>query len=310
MLGLGLGLFTVLFNSALEVTCQASEKIAIVKAVGEALTLGNKAKENAIENAKQKAVKKAVARFIAPSEDPHSLYQKTIANYPKYVKENVNILKTQKINSKLVVFCDLTVDFGAIQEDINREISKYQEREQNKDDNAVFLIRVTGLPHLNGEENKIPVMVLHDYGMAFSRYGFESLGSDVGGNVYQIMADSAKSFSAVGGYTEYRGEVIKSLLENVEVTFAVIGEIKLLNQSVNASGNYVEAECVVEVVKPKFDGSGVEVIGKFNDSYTVNARDEKEAAAIVCKKAAVNSSKYLAEITYNYWQSKANHVSQ
>lgn len=279
----------------------ASNQMAVIKAVGEAVVIGEKDKANALENAKLKAVKKVTSRFIVSSEEPDSIYQKIISNYNKYIRGNVKVYKTQKSNGKIYMFCDVAVDYGEIQEDATRSFSGYQNK--NLDDSAIFLIRIVGLPNLHGDEKKIPIMVLNDYGMAFSNNGFSTYSSDAGENSYQLMADTANRLNTVN-YLEYRERVIKDLLQDVSVTYAVIGEIKLNHMSSNASGEYVEADCTMEVIRPSADSTRVDVIGRFCDKYNVTARNKKEAVAIVCKKAAVNSAKVLADITYKFWKNQ------
>lgn len=281
-----------------------SNQVGVVKAVGETLAIDKKVKENALANAEKKAVKKAVARFVAPSEEPESIYQRIINEYYKYIISPTVVVNQQKLNNKLVLFCEVKVDFSKLSQAIRTEISSQQKK--HNDDEVIFLIRVTGLPQ--GEESlkSIPVRVLNDYGMAFSQYGIAVAGSDAGESAYQLMQASIHSLDKGQSYEDYLQQVEQAVKEEVTVTYAVIGELSLQPATQNATGYYVEALCKVEVIKPSGIGEEIVPIGKYSSTFSANARTEQEAVAIATKRAAINSAKYLADITYAYWQNHKN----
>lgn len=276
-----------------------------VKACGVALALG---KQNiyynvALEDAKSKAVKKAVARFVAPSDEAGSLYQNLVTNYNDFINGNIKVNKKEIVYGKFLMFCDVPVNFEKIQQSIKQQVMRLQK--QNRKDKAIFLVRVTGLP--DGVDTLIPSDVLMQYEEAFKLYNFKAIGSDVAGDSIRLMLNTMNGFNNKVNYMDYRKDVLNELTKVAEVSIVILGEINVSKLECYNDNCYSEVKCYTEVLRMQEDG--YTKIGEFEDSYSANRQTMNESLKIATQSASVRSAKYLAEITYNYWQTKANHVS-
>lgn len=279
------------------------QHVGLIKVCGTALNLGGEsiAKENAIKDAKIKAVSKVTARFVAPTPGKDSLYQRIVANYDKYIAGDIKVVKKEKISGKYLLYCNVPVNGTLIDADLKKIVSAVQNSEAHELDEAVFLVRLSGL-NKGDDVGKLPVSVLNDYAHAFAEFGFKVKGNDLTGNALHSMLAVV---NAVGqntpNYMDYRNVMLKSLREDmVDVTLAVLGEIKLAKVTEMADGVYAEADCIVESIG--IGGEGIHVVGEYTEKFNATRPNRREAIAVVVKKAAVNTSKNLANVTLNYWK--------
>lgn len=278
-------------------TSNAQYSVGLIKSCGVALAVGNKVEESAIKDAEKKAVKKAAARFIAPSSDADSLYQQLVLNYEDYIDGEVKVLKKQKVDGKVLLFCDVPVNFQRINEHLKQQVQLLQK--QNRKDKAIFLVRVSGLPDEVKNEH-IGYDALTQYEEAFKIYNFRALGSDTAGDAVMQMLDTVKGLDSYYTYEDYKKNIISGIVQIPEISLAVIGEIKVTNTEKYKDSAYAEVNCNVEVVK--IEQNNVFQIGSYNDNYSASRETLEQALQIVTQAAAVKSSKYLSDITYDYWQ--------
>lgn len=274
--------------------------VAMVKSCGVALAIGDgdRVKQNALKDAKQKAVKKAAARFIAPSEGKESLYQQIVADYDLYIKGDVQILKLQKADGKLLAFCNVPVNFQTINESVKQKVQALQKA--NRRDQAIFLVRVSGMPDILRKQD-IKASTLTQYEEAFKNYNFRALGSDVAGGQIMAMLGAMDGLQQNLPYAAYREQVIMDSQQNPQLSLVVVGEIKITQANKYGDGTaYAEAECNVEAVRLLQDG--YQTVGSFADKYSATRNNLGDAVEFVVQAAAVRSAKYLADMTYNDWQ--------
>lgn len=275
-------------------------EIVVIKACGEAIAMGSQdqVQMNALDNAKQKAVKKALARFIAPG-GPNSLYAELAKDYKRYVVGKTIVTNKAKNQNKLLLFCNVPVDFETISKDIENKVSALQNKEQNANDEAIFLVRVTGEP-VNVRINRFKLLSV--YKNEFRRYGFSPAGGDEGENSLKLMNDTLSNYNGLS-YEQFVQQVESDSKNNMMMTYVIVGEIgftgyNLLNDSATA-----QAVCKLKVIKPASESQlPVYNVGAFNEIYSVSGRNLQEAVDVLIDKAASMSSKELAEITYNFWK--------
>lgn len=295
----------LLMFSGVGYMAMSNNQIGVVKVCGTALTLGGEevAKDNAFKDAQHRAVAKATARFLTPSPAKDSPYQKIVSNYGKYLAGKIKVVKKQKTNGKYMLFCDVPVNFALIDADIKSFVSEKQNSEKNELDEAVFLVRVVGLDDADAIQ-KIPFKVLLDYEHAFKELGFAAQGADLSGSAAKNMLTAVNAIGKnIVSYDEYRQVMLKSLREHMmEVTLAVLGEIRVTKVLQMESSVYAEVECLVESIAIGDDG--IKVIGEHKEMFNANRPDKKTAVSFAIQKAAVNSSRNLANMTLNYWKQK------
>lgn len=285
-------------SKAKPVNANVQYSVGMIKSCGVALAVGNKVEETALKDAQKKAVKKAAARFIAPSSGADSLYQQIVFNYEDYIDGAVKVIKKQKVDGKVLLFCDVPVNFQRINEYLKQQVQLLQK--QNRKDKAIFLVRVSGVPSEIKDEH-LDYDVLTQYEEAFKIYNFKALGSDTAGDAVMQMLDTVKGMDSYPTYEDYKKNIIAGIVQIPEISLAVIGEIKVIKTEKYQDSAYAEVHCNVEVVKLEQDN--IMQIGSYNDNYSANRESLEAALQIVTQAAAVKSSKYLSDITYGYWQS-------
>ena len=231
-----------------------------------------------------------LAFIIPPSREPDSDFIKIIKAHYKDVTSNPRVIHTKRDGSVIVTTGKVTVDFDLLRSIVRSEIKGVQN--ENTDAVACFLIRVTGIDN--------PQMLRSAYGDILQTYGavFENLGFKVkaGDEVTaEVMRNPpGESFDA------FCNRVGSAAKENVEITYAIIGEISVNKLAETPMG--VTWGSIARLQAVDFTGSD-KVIFQFDDDYKLNGKDEK-VGMFAMRKAALNSSRALAEHTLAYWKSQ------
>ncbi|MDO4179581.1 MAG: hypothetical protein Q4D21_10430 [Phascolarctobacterium sp.] len=281
-------------------TSQVKGSVGIVKACGEAMTMGAKeaVHRQALEKAKQAAVYKAIARFTPPDSNPKSAFRKACAEYQRFVVGVPTVFKEQVIKGKKQLYCDVQVNFTAIK----NYLQELNETEQMKqlDDSVFFWVRVTGLENSSVELQQR--LFKDSWGIfqnSFKEQGLESQDRDVDKQVIE-------NFEQYKDVASYIKAIEENLKEQVDVSLAVIGEIKLVSSSVDTDGSALaEANCLCKIVRNGNDinnPNNMETIGLFENTYYFKRPTKEEAERMVVQKAAYNASKYLVSEVVNYWR--------
>ena len=183
----------------------------------------------------------------------------------------------------------VTVDFDSLKRIVRSEIRGFQN--ENTDAVACFLIRVTGIDNAQMQRSAYGD-VLQTYEAVFDNLGFKvKAGEEV---TPEVMKNPAgESFEA------FCNRVSSAAKEDVEITYAVIGEISANKLAETEMGVTWGSTARLQAVD--FTGSDA-VIFQFADDYKLNGKDEK-VGMFAMRKAALNSSRALAEHTLAYWKS-------
>lgn len=293
--------FALLYIFALTSICYAQNIIVHVSGVA-AVSVANP-KQASITDAKKIAVGKVGIKFASASQlkQMENLLIEQLDSLATLSK----ITKTEKFNGKLISYCDVSVNVDKIQKIISDENSRLQNiNRANRKDKTAFFVRV-----IDNEDIKdhidITFATNKEFAQAFDRLGF-IVNENTSDPTLMLYVENVNQDC---NYNQYKRNLEEALAKNVKVSFAVIGEIKVINVKPLDKDYYVEVECDMELVKVNRDNT-ISVIGsvgnqRYNNIY-ISKREAVHNAVLV---GAINCSKYLAEITYNYWQSKANQVS-
>ena len=260
---------------------------------GQAEGEGGAAKQQAVQAAEQKAVRQALARMITPDADKESLFQQITVAYRSYLKGKTKVVKVQEKNGRTTAFCNVPVDFGLLKQRLSSDIKALQESDAHSDDEAFFVVRVTGITDRQ-ELQRGQAEVLNFYTDAFQEYGFQKGVAD------DVLIAGMKKYEALP-VQDYMQAMTRDVQQNVAVSLAVIGEIRLEPSVTDDSGTNSTCTSHIVVVYNSPDGKVVP-IGTFEDTYTLRRASKAEAEKLVLQKAAYNSAKYLSHVTVSYWE--------
>lgn len=252
------------------------------------------AKEKAIENAKQRAVEKALLTFL--SENQNEMMEQLLAGYSQYVVGEPTVIKTEKFNGKLLMICDVQVDYARIENDIHA-INRQQR--QNNSELPVFLIRLAGFPADLIQKNQHN-NALQEYQQAFVNYGFNVKDSNrVGEEIRGMVYGSAGNSSQHPEYNAYKAMIQDALKgpKGMMVGMAVIGELRLVKVTPVGNGYYAEVAVNTDVISRPKGSNDFALVGNIENKY-YNASQQTEVFAMeqAMQNATINSARYLAEI--------------
>lgn len=270
---------------------------AAILVCGEALqgTNNSVVEHEALEDAKKKAVKKALARFVAPNDDPQSIFQQIVKNYNLFIMTKPKAVKEQTIKGRKLLFCNIDVNLTLLSNALKNQITTVQNKEVNTDDDVFFFIRVRG-PFDKAQAMSQESFAINVYENAFQQLSFHKGAADeVTVNMLQRYQDLP--------YEKYITQITEDVKSNIAISVAVIGDIEIEPAVNDGQGVNSKCNCKIIMVRNGSDGN-VETIGTFDDSYVIRRPTEKEAESLVLQKAAYNSSKSLSHLLVDYWQKK------
>ena len=248
----------------------------------------------AIDKMCQAAAGHSLAFIIQPNTDPNSDFIKIIKAHYKEVTSNAKVVAKRKDGTVVIVTGEVTVDFDKLRQIVRSQIKGLQEA--NTDDEAAFFVRITGLDNA-ALYNRAYGDVLQTYQYVFENLGFKNTDEDVftvvnGGPAGESFEDYCKR---VNEFVENEGSI----------GYAVIGEIALDKLSEGATGIMWGSTAKLQARRYDTTPSGDSLIGtiifQFDDDYKLKGKDDN-VAFFALRKAAMNSSRALAEHTLDYWK--------
>lgn len=245
----------------------------------------------AVERMCKAAMGHCLAFVIPPSKDPNSDFVRLIRTRYQEVASNPRVMH-KKNDGVLVVSGVVTVDFDKLKDIVRTDIKGYQS--ENTDAVACFLIRVQGIDN--------PQQLRHAYGDIIQTYGavFENMGFKV--KVGDEVTPEVLKHPPGESYDDYCKRVVAAAREDPEITYAIVGEIAVGKISESALGCTYGSNAKLQARDFTKD-DGEKVIFQFEDDYKLKGKDEL-IGMFAMRKAAMNSSRALAEHTLAYWKSQ------
>ena len=233
----------------------------------------------------------SLAFIIPPNTDPNSEFVKIVKTYYKDVTSNVKVQAKKKDGSVIILTGEVTVDFDKLRDIVHAQIKNFQEA--NTDDRAMFLVRIVGI------ENSQLLMraygdVLQTYGMVFENLGFKVDATDE--LITQLISSPANEDFA--SYCRRMNDEAG----NVGCKYVVIGEIFLEKASEGETGVIWKSTARLQARDFGNSTDGT-IIFQFDDDYKLRGKDDN-VAFFALRKAAMNSSRALAEHTLAHWKSR------
>ncbi len=245
----------------------------------------------AIEKMCMAATGHSLAFVIPPNQDPNSDFVRIIKNHYKEVSSNPRV-QHKKNEEALIVTGMVTVDFDRLKAIVREEIKGYQQ--ENTDAVACFLIRVKGITN--------PQQLRHAYGDILQTYGavFENLGFKV--KAGEEVTNEVLKNQPGETFDDYCKRVSAAAREDIEITYAIVGEISVEKIAESAMGVTYDSNAKLQA-RDFTVADGEKVIFQFDDDYKLKGKDEL-IGMFAMRKAAMNSSRALAEHTLAYWKTQ------
>lgn len=244
----------------------------------------------AVEKMKMAAVGHVLAFIIPPNPDPNGDFVNIVKTHYKEVALNPKVSGRKKDGSGIRVTGEVTVDFDKLRQIVRSQIQGLQN--ENIDEPTVFFVRITGVNDLNLKQKAFGD-VLKTYGAVFENLGFKVENSDELTAELSASPDSESFEAFCLRMNEEAG--------NTGCMYAVIGEIALKKISEGETGIIWESTARLQARSYGSNAVGGTLIFQFDDDYKLKGRDDN-IAFFALRKAALNSSRALAEHTLDYWK--------
>lgn len=235
------------------------------------------------QDAVEKAVARVLSRILLPNEQ-QALYRDVLQKSSQFAGK-MKVLQRREDGKSLYVLGQVPVDVDRL-----RAYVKQQGRAQQKKNDAseaCFIVRIQGDDTAQSLENQQTVQrVFND---TLEGIGFQVDKSDEG----IMFARQLAGLDRDAFIPQMKQKVQNDF---IDVTLAVIGEINILP---SAGGTHREADVYLKAFDMVADGR---MVADFVDHYAIQGADAQQAMKLICYKAALNSSRVLADRILSYWQ--------
>lgn len=227
--------FTLCFFSAIVF----AENVALIKAVGNADLSDTSAELTAICDARSKAVDTVASKFIVNGHE--ELRRKLKEDYAYYIAGTPVVIKSEKIDGRLSLYCDFNVDVDKL----HKAISDEQNRKEviNNNEIAVF-VRVV-YPEADTQ-------VTYDINNNFHR-AFGNIGITLKDANSMSMNISEKLAGKYTSYAHFITEMQKAVVNEDDVQLAIIGEMVVKNFDSSVADKSANVICNFELIRVSQD---------------------------------------------------------
>lgn len=242
----------------------------------------------ALKDARRKAVRRVLSKMTSPNRDPESPFQKILLLFNDF-SSNPQIIEKKTEGKTIFLVCKVQVDVDNLLQTVNGKIKSVQIA--NSDQQAVFLVRVKGLPTLLFQQRLS--QVTKDFQDSFEQRGF-TVASNVDELQTEFHKHDREEFDRF-----YRPLVSKIKTDYPEITLAIIGEIVFGREQDDETGLLIRSDVHISAVDILND----KLITKFSDVHKLKAtKDSGEVFDALLRKSVFSSVAYLSDRTLSYWQ--------
>ena len=242
----------------------------------------------ALEDAKRKAVRRVLAKMTSPNRDPESTFQKILLLFNNFAGDT-QIIDKKTEGKTIFLTCKVQVDVDNLLQTVSSKIKSVQIK--NEDQQAVFLVRVTGLPTVLFQQTLL--QVTKNFQDSFEQRGF-----NVASNVDELQNEFHKHDKEKFDFF-YRPLIKKIKTDYPEITLAIVGEIVISREQDDETGRLIRSDVHISAVDILND----KLITKFSDVHKLKASSESGAVFdALLQKSVFSSAAYLSDQTLNYWK--------
>ena len=265
--------------------------VTSVQAAAQGIQSGGKGSTeiSAIEDMKISAVKRALAHLTERSDDVDSPYRKLLSEYKNFVgaihidKRGKNSAGVFVIGTVEIKYSELQAAFGQLVKDSHggdftrevyvfvRFVGNVTEEQRRSAENVILQRYLTRL-----RENKFVV-------------------ADADEIIGELNLTRAMTFD------QFVDFVKRKSIDSPEICTAVIGEVRLNQNSADIDGFTATCEMTIRVLDCLHDFAPIDI---FDGNEILRMKNSDRIKNFLCEKAAVTSSKSVTDSLVRYWAEK------
>lgn len=223
--------FTLCFFSAVGF----AENVALIKAVGNADLNGASAELTAICDARSKAIDTVASKFIVSGHE--ELKRKLRQDYAYYIAGTPSVIKSEKADGKLSVYCDFNVDIDKF----HKAISDERNRKEIVNTNGIAMLVRVVYPEAD-------IKVTYDIKKIFHG-AFENVGVPVKDIDSMSVNISEKLVGKYSDYAHFVTEMQNAVISEDNIQLVLIGEMVLTNLKSSATDKSANVICNFELIR-------------------------------------------------------------
>ena len=244
----------------------------------------------AIEDMKLSTVKRVLAQITERNEDASSPYQQLVKRYTEFVDKVHVDKKKRNAAGAFIVTGRVEIKYDAMQSELGKLV---QEAHANDVTREVYLF-VRFVSQANEEQTRAAEdAILQRYMTRLRENKFVIANAD------EVMGDLDKTRSMT--FDQFMEFVKQKAAENPEICTAIVGEILMAKEDEDADGFTASCDLVIRALDCL---NNFAVIDNYTGNEILRMKDLNRIGRFLFEKAAVTSSKSIADALVRYWTGK------
>lgn len=241
----------------------------------------------AIEDMKLSTIKRVLAQITERNEAPDSPYQQLVKRYAEFV-EKVHVDKRNRnASGAFVITGRIEIKYDEMQSELGKLVKAAHANDVTRE---VYLF-VRFVSEANEEQTRAAEnVILQRYMTRLRENKFVIANAD------EVIGELEKTRSMT--FDQFMEFVKQKAAENPEICTAIVGEILMAKEDEDADGFTASCELVINALDCL---NNFKVIDKYTGNEILRMKDLNRIGRFLFEKAAVTSSKSIADALIRYW---------
>lgn len=244
----------------------------------------------AIEDMKLSTIKRVLAQITERNEDASSPYQQLVSRYAEFV-DKVHVDKRKRnAAGAFIVTGRVEIKYDLMQSELGKLV---KEAHANDVTREVYLF-VRFVSQANEEQTRAAEdAILQRYMTRLRENKFVIANAD------EVMGDLNQTRSM--NFDQFMEFVKKKAADNPQICTAIVGEILMAKEDEDADGFTASCELAIRALDCL---NNFAVIDNYTGNEVLRMKDLNRIGRFLFEKAAVSSSKSIADALVRYWTGK------
>ena len=244
----------------------------------------------AIEDMKLSTVKRVLAQITERNEDDGSPYQRLVKRYAEFV-EKVHVDKrSRNAAGAFIITGRVEIKYDQMQSELGKLVKEAYSDVENRE---VYLF-VRFVSQASEEQTRAAEdAILQRYMTRLRENKFVIANAD------EVMGDLNKTRSM--NFDQFMEFVKQKAAENPQICTAIVGEILMAKENEDADGFTASCDLVIRALDCL---NNFQVIDNYTGNEILRMKDLNRIGRYLFEKAAVSSSKSIADALVKYWTGK------
>lgn len=242
----------------------------------------------AIEDMKLSTIKRVLAQITERNDDPDSPYQQLVKRYKEFIAQVHVDKKSKNSSGAFVVTGRIEIKYPELQAELGKLVKEAHAGDVTRE--VYVFVRFVGNEASSEQIQAAENVILQRYMTRLRENKFIVANAD------EVIGELKQTRSM--NFNQFVEFVKQKSAENPEICTAVVGEIIMAKEEEDADGYTASCEINIRALDCL---KNFKVIDNYEGSDILRMKDLNRIGQFMLEKAAVTSSKSIADALVRYW---------